>query len=91
MKIKIKTVEDIIELGVLMGLKFDKDSNFKDALEDGRVVFDGINGQRFSAHLKWGSEDIIKSLSRSVLLMGYRQKAKEINNVLSINSDFIEI
>jgi hypothetical protein len=89
--IKFLTNVDIVTFGVLLGLKFNQKTNYEAAYKKGRVVFDGINGQRFSVELSWGDEEIIKSLGRAVLLMGYRQKAVELHSTLSIMSDNIQI
>jgi len=79
--------DEIIELGTKLGLEFNRSTNFKDALEKGRVVFDGINGQRFLFESDWDNDEIIGKMGESLILMGKRMKAMEIHNVISITSD----
>lgn len=79
--------EEIIRIGTLMGLSFDERTNYKDALENGRVVFDGCNGQRFRIESSWDDDKIFEELGQSLILFGKRKKAYEIHQALSINSD----
>ena len=68
------------------GVQFKK-TNFKDALKNGRVVFDGCNGQRFLIESSWDDDKVFEELGQSLILLGKRKKAYEIHQVLSINSD----
>lgn len=81
------TKEEIIDLGTKLGLEFDEKTNYPDALAQGRVVFDGCNGQRFVFESSWYDDDIYRKMGKSLILMGKRLKCIEINTVLSINSD----
>lgn len=83
------TRKEVIRIGLLMGLKYDEKTNFLKDLNDGIVVFDGINGQRF--RLESGSmpdDQIFHELGKARFLMGKRAKAMEVNNVLSITNDY---
>lgn len=79
------TTDEIVKLGTLLGLKFNMKTNYADAFEKGRVVFDGANGQRFSIETQWGYDEIIKSLGEALIQMGKRMKNMEIKHVMSIN------
>ena len=81
------TKEEVIRIGTLMGLSFDERTNYKDALNNGRVVFDGCNGQRFLIESRWDDDRIFKELGEFLILLGKRKKSYEIHQVLSINSD----
>jgi len=78
------TKEEIIELGTSLGIPFREETNFKDALEQGRVVFSGINNQRFLFESSWSNEDIMAKMGESLIQMGERKKAMEISNALKI-------
>lgn len=78
------TKEEVIRIGTLMGLSFDERTNYKDALEKGRVVFDGCNGQRFVIESSWGDDEILKEIGRSLILLGKEKKVYEIHQVMSI-------
>lgn len=78
------TKEEVIRIGTLMGLSFDERTNYKDALEKGRVVFDGCNGQRFVIESSWGDDEILKEIGRSLILLGKGKKVYEIHQVMSI-------
>ena len=80
--------EKVIKLGVSLGLKFDRKANYQDLLKRGTVVFDGCNGQRFLIESSWLDEEILSNLGQSLMLVGRREKAMEINKVLSINEDY---
>ncbi len=82
------TKEDIIKLGTRLGLYFYENTNYKDLLEKGTVVFDGCNGQRFLVDGNWTDDEIYQTIGESLILMGKRQKALEIHSVLSINSEY---
>ena len=81
------STDEIIKLGTKLGLGFNRSTNFKDALEKGRVVFDGVNGQRFLFEPDWDNDEILEKMGESLILMGKRMKAMEIHNVISITSD----
>lgn len=74
-------------IAVLMGLSYNVKTNYKDTLEKGIRVFDGVNGQRFLIDSNDTDEEIFKKLGKALILMGKREKCMEIRNVLSINSD----
>ena len=79
--------EEIIKIGTDFGLSFDIKTNYKDALDQGRVVFDGVNGQRFLFEEEWPDLYIYQKMGEALILMGKRMKTLEIHRVLSINSD----
>lgn len=79
--------EDIIKLGTRLGLSFNEKTNYKVALEKGRVVFDGCNGQRFSIESEWSEDEIYETIGKSLILQGQRMKSLEISRALSITSD----
>ena len=81
------TKEEVVKLGTMLGLSFNEKNDYKDALEKGRVVFDGCNGQRFLIESSWSDEDICKAIGQSLITQGMRMKALELRQVLSINSD----
>ena len=81
------TPKEVIRLGTLMGLSFNEDTNFPDSLQKGRIVFDGHNGQRFLIESTWSEEDIYEVIGRSLISLGKRLKACEINEALSIFRD----
>jgi len=81
------TNEEIIKLGTTLGLSFNEKTNYKDMLLKNIVVFDGINGQRFLVKGEWSDDDILSYMGSCLILMGKRQKALDIQQVLSINSD----
>lgn len=80
-------IQEITKIGTKLGLKFNSSTNYKDMLDQGKVVFDGINGQRFLIDASWTTDEIYKELGNSLILMGKRQKCMDINHVLSINND----
>lgn len=81
------TKKEIINLGTMLGLSFNEKSNFKDSLKQGRVVFDGCNGQRFLIESSWSDKKIYKTFGESLILLGKRMQKVEISNILSINQD----
>lgn len=81
------TAEKIIKLGTSLGLFFNEKTNYADALLQGRVVFDGCNGQRFLFESVWNNEKIYSEMGKALITYGKRLKALEVNRVLSINQD----
>jgi hypothetical protein len=81
------TKNKVIELGEIMGLSFNEQTNFPDQLKKGIVVFDGINGQRFLIDSNWTDKEIYETLGASLILYGKRLQKMEINRVLSITGD----
>ncbi len=76
--------KSLIRLGTLMGLKYNEKSQFPDDLLKGRVVFDGINNQRFLIEASWKDDKIHKELGKSLIEYGQRKKAMEISDAISI-------
>lgn len=79
--------DDVIRLGTKLGLSFTEKSNYKDALDNGRVVFDGCNGQRILIESNWSDDEIYEEIGKSLILMGKRMKSLEIRRLTSINDD----
>jgi len=79
--------EDVIKLGITMGLKFDRKSNYPDTLDSGIVVFNGCNGQRFLIDTNHGDDSIYADLGIALITYGKRLKCVEFSNVISINND----
>lgn len=74
--------EEVIELGVKLGLKFNEKTNFKDALDKGRVVFDGFNAQRVLIESTWDDDKILEVLGHALIVYGKKSKAMEISHAL---------
>lgn len=79
--------EEIIKLGTALGLPFNRDDNFPDALERDYVVFNGCNGQRFSIDGKDSDEEIYNDFGVALIQYGMRLKVMHLNSVLSITGD----
>ena len=79
---------EIIELGTKLGLRFDEKTNYPDALEKGRVVFDGANGQRFLFEESMTEDEVLERMGESLQLMGRRQLKVDFNRLMSQTSDF---
>ena len=75
--------KDLIKLGVTLGLEFNSDSNWDSALAKGRVVFDGINGQRVLVESDWTDDEIFEALGKGLIEYGERKKVLEIRKALS--------
>jgi len=82
------TKEEIIRIGTLMGLSFNENNNFKKLLENGKIVFDGCNGQRFVIESSWEDDKVFEELGRALILFGKRKKVCEIHQTFSMNSDY---
>lgn len=85
------TTEEIIKLGVALGLPFNRDDNFPDNLKKNYVVFNGCNAQRFSIDGKDSDEEIYNDFGVALIQYGMRLKAMHINTVLSITGDHTEL
>ena len=80
--------DEIIKLGTTLGLNFRIDSCYEKDILNNRVVFDGINAQRFLIEGNEMSDDeILKVMGESLKLMGRRQLKMELHNRLDIMSD----
>ena len=79
------TQEEIIKLGVSLGLDFNRKDNYDDLFTKGQVTFNGINGQRFAFYTSESKEDLLCSMGKALIQMGERKKCMEIHKVLSIN------
>lgn len=78
--------KSLIRLGQIMGLQFNEAANYPQDLERGRVVFDGINGQRFLFEASWRDDKIHKELGKCLIRYGERKKCMELSRALSINN-----
>ena len=81
------TTDEIIKLGTNLGLNFNRDSCFRDHLENSIVVFDGINGQRFLIDGNTSDEEILKKMGESLVLMGRRQLKLDLGYLLCTTGD----
>ena len=82
------TKEEVIKIATLMGLKHNPDRNFEFNEEKGYIVFDGVNGQRFSIDVpNMSDEEIYQRLGDYLQLMGRRQLKTELHALLNITSD----
>jgi len=82
------TKEEVIKIGVLMGLCHNPHHNFKDNEERGYIVFNGINGQRFAYDVPNMSDDeIYEKLGNDLQLMGRRQLKMELHTLLNVMTD----
>jgi len=81
------TKDEIVDLGMKLGLEFNELDNYQDQLLKNNVVFNGINGQRFRFEGAWSDEKIYKQMGSALILIGERRKKMEINRVLSITGD----
>ena len=80
--------KEIIKLGTTLGLKFNIKNCYEKDMLNNRVVFDGINGQRFLIEGNDMSDDeILEIMGESLKLMGRRQLKMELHSRLSIMSD----
>lgn len=80
--------KEIVKLGTTLGLKFREDSCYKNDPLKNRVVFDGINAQRFLIDGNEMSDDeILSIMGDSLKLMGRRQLKMELHDRLNIMSD----
>ena len=88
----IMNSDEIIELGITLGLPFNIADNFYEKIENNYVVFNGCNGQRFSFDgNKLSDNEILKEMGKALIYYGMRLKAIDINNVLSIGRDSTEL
>ena len=82
------TVEEVIKIGTIMGLEHNPRRNYPDNEERGFIVFDAVNGQRFSIDVpNMSDEEIYENLGIALRLMGRRQLKMELHNLLNITSD----
>jgi len=82
------TKEDVIKIAKLMGLKHDLTHNFPYNEDRGYIVFDGVNGQRFSIDVQNMSDDEIYSrLGDYCKLMGRRELKVELGTLLNMMTD----
>lgn len=80
--------EEVIKIATLMGLCYNLHNNFKDNEEHDYIVFDGVNGQRFSIDVpNMSDEEIYQRLGEYLQLMGRRQLKMELHTLLNVMSD----
>ena len=80
--------DEIIRIGTIMGLGFDEERCYPDHLERDFVVFDGVNGQRFSIDgQKMNDDEILEHMGDALKLVGRRQLKLELESLLNIMSD----
>jgi hypothetical protein len=81
------TTKEIIKLGMLLGLPFNKETNYDNYLAKNWVVFDGCNGQRFMIQGEWTDKKIYEELGKALILYGKRQMKLELHRLISITGD----
>jgi len=71
---------------MLMGLGYEEGRNYigADGTDKGRIVFDGVNNQRFPIEATWKDDKIYAELGKALIQMGERKKCMEIAKVISI-------
>ena len=80
--------EEIIKLGRTLGLKFNIKNCYQYDLRRDFVVFDGVNGQRFSIDgQKMNDDEILEHMGDALKLVGRRQLKLELESLLNIMSD----
>ena len=80
--------DEIIKLGTTLGLKFNIKNCYEKDILNNRVVFDGINGQRFLIEGDEMSDDeILEIMGESLKLMGRRQLKMELHDRINIMTD----
>jgi len=78
------TKKEIIKLGITLGLKYNEKDNYPSSI---RVVFNGINGQRFLYETDQTDDEILERMGDALQLMGRRQLKLELSHMLSPMSD----
>jgi hypothetical protein len=53
-------------------------------LEEGTVVFDGLNGQRFLFDITMIYEELLTEMGKALIQMGMLAKCMDIHDVISI-------
>ena len=82
------TVDEVIKIATIMGLEYNPKNNYDDNEKRGYIVFDGVNGQRFSIDVpNMSDEEIYENLGIALRLMGRRQLKMELHSLLNIMSD----
>ena len=82
------TVDEVIKIATIMGLEHNPKRNYDDLEEKGYIVFDGVNGQRFSIDVpNMSDEEIYENLGIALRLMGRRQLKMELHGLLNVMSD----
>jgi len=76
--------EEIIELGLKLGIPFNRKSNFPDQLKKNYVVFNGVNNQRFAIDGNNTDDEIFAKMGEYLILMGRRQICMEHNRLMNI-------
>lgn len=76
--------DEIIELGIKLGLNFNEKTNFRDQLERDIVVFDGENTQRFLVDGSWTDDEIYDKIGRALKAMGSMKLRLDLHRMHSI-------
>ena len=80
--------DEIVELGTTLGLNFDEKTCYPHHLKDNFVVFNGVNGQRFSFDgNKLTDDEILEEMGTALKLMGRRALKLEFYRLLNPMSD----
>jgi hypothetical protein len=79
---KTKKMNDVLNIGQHMGLRFNEKDNFKDMLENETLVFNGANTQRVVIDTKLDWNDIYAILGDALIKYGEIKKCLEISHVI---------
>lgn len=80
--------KEIVKLGTTLGLYFNEKNCYPEDLKKDRVVFDGVNGQRFLIEGNEMSDDeILSRMGDALQLMGRRQLKLELHTLLNVMTD----
>ena len=78
------TKKQIIKLGTDLGLTYDEDSNYPHI---SRVVFNGVNGQRFTFDSNMKPRAIYEKMGQDLMSMGRRKLKMELHVLLNITTE----
>ena len=78
--------QQVINIAVCMGYKYDKNTQPKDSLANGILSFDGFGEQRVTVYLASPLETTYMLLGRGLIEYGERKKINEIKKSLQITN-----
>jgi len=80
---KSEKMQAVIDMALIMGLRFNEPDNYPDMLEREIVLFNGANTQRILIDTTQEWDEIYKVLGEELIKFGEIQKAQEINIALN--------